>query len=324
MKKVSNTFVSAIIVADENAHNLEKKVNSTTKLLKARYTNYEVVVVNNGVSQKELALLVKLLPKVACIRIIQLSRVDDTDTAVFAGLEAAIGDIVCILYNDDPVELIPDFVEKLKSHDIVFGVATDIKRGSWLETLGARLFYWYSKRYLGINIPNGSTYFIAMNRNVVNAITHNKRNRRHIRHIAKQVGFGSTNLKYSLPKKQDAYSNMNPLALVSRAIDLVSSYSSHPLRLLTYFGVLAGLLNLMYAFYVIIVNISVNDIEKGWTSTSLQSSLMFFLLFMILAILAEYIGKILNEVQGEPPYHVMSELSSTVSIADETRRNVTK
>jgi hypothetical protein len=45
---------------------------------------------------------------------------------------------------------------------------------------------------------------------------------------------------------------------------------------------------------------------------------------MILAALAEYIGKILNETQQEPPYHIMSEFSSTSNVADETRRNVTK
>jgi len=80
----------------------------------------------------------------------------------------------------------------------------------------------------------------------------------------------------------------------------------------------------VYAVYVVVVNLSNREIERGWTTQSLQSSAMFFILFIILAALSEYIGKILVETQQEPPYHIMQELSSTISVADETRVNVTK
>jgi len=163
-----------------------------------------------------------------------------------------------------------------------------------------------------------------MNRSAANALTRSGRFMRHIRHMSKRVGFTSINYEYKLPDEARLYTNVGSPALFSRAIDLVSNYSSHPLRVLTYFGLFAGMVNILYAVYVVVVNLSRNDIEKGWTTLSLQSSFMFFVLFMILAVLAEYIGKILNESQSEPPYHIMQELSSTVSIADETRLNVTK
>src|SRR5699024_7839350 len=105
---------------------------------------------------------------------------------------------------------------------------------------------------------------------------------------------------------------------------MIAGYSNHPLRALSYLGIFAGLLNVIYAVYVVLINISRIDVEKGWTTLSLQSSIMFFILFMILAVLCEYIGKILVESRNESPYHIMQELSSTISLADETRRNVAK
>ena len=53
---------------------------------------------------------------------------------------------------------------------------------------------------------------------------------------------------------------------------------------------------------------------------SLQLSVMFFLLFMFLVVLAEYVGKILKEARDDASYIVMDELSSTVSIADTERK----
>jgi glycosyltransferase involved in cell wall biosynthesis len=323
MSKKSNVFVSVIFVADEHAEDVAKRTRLISKELISRYSNYEILIVDNGLGRKEFEALKSLLPKIACIRVVRLSKNYDTDTAIFAGVEASIGDFVCILYSHDPVELIPEFIKKAHDVDIVFGVATNLKRRNYLEEWGAKIFYWYSKRYMEIDIPKGATYYICMNRSAANALTRSGRFMRHIRHMANQVGFESAVLEYKLPIGKTQYTTVRSTTLISRFIDLVSNYSSHPLRVLSYFGIIGGLLNLAYAVYVLVINLSTNDIAKGWTTLSLQASIMFFILFMILALLAEYVGKILNEVQQEPPYHIMQELSSTVSIADETRRNVT-
>jgi glycosyltransferase involved in cell wall biosynthesis len=323
--KISNFFVSAVLVVDVQTEAVAERITELSKILRARYANYEIVLVDNGITLDELVDVKALLPKVACIRVIRLSRSHDTDTAIFAGVEASIGDYVCTLYNNDPVDLVPEFIETNRKDDIVFGIATNLRRKGYVEELGARLLYWYSKRFLHINIPRGSTYFISMNRSAANALTRSGRFMRHIRHMAKRVGFQSTNLRYALPDAgRGSYHRTSASTYWSRAIDLISNYSNHPLRVVTYFGLVAGLLNVLYAVYVVVIRVSDDSVARGWSTLSLQSSLMFFILFLILALLAEYIGKILNETQQEPPYHIMQELSSTVSIADETRRNVTK
>lgn len=324
MPKVADNFVSAILVVDEHTAGAADTIRKLSALLKKRYANYEVLIMDNGLHGAQLTAIKKLMPAVPCLRLIRLSRTTDTDTVIFAGIEASIGDFVCTLYNNDPVDLVPKFVEKAQEHDIVFGIANNMKRTGLLERIGARAFYWYSERYLRISVPNGSTYFICMNRTAANALTRSGRYMRHIRHMSKLVGFRSVNQVYELPVSTESYAKQSSGTLISRGIDLVSNYSSHPLRALSYFGLFAGFLNIVYACYVVVINLSADHIAQGWTTLSLQSSLMFFILFMIMTVLAEYIGKILNETQHEPPYHIMQELSSTISIADETRRNVTK
>jgi glycosyltransferase involved in cell wall biosynthesis len=323
MSKLLNTFISAVLITDSETRKIQPRIVKTAKILKEHYANYEVIVIANGLPGDELAEIKKILPTVPCIRVIRLTRNESTDTAVYGGVEAAIGDHVCILYNNDPEALIPKFVTANQDKDIVFGVAKNLKRQSAFEVAGAKLFYWYNRRNVGVDIPAGSTYYMCLNRSAANALTRSNRNVRHIRHLAKIIGFDAANLEYELPE-DTIYTRSKRRDLVLKALDMLSSYSSHPLRVLSYFGIIAGLLNLLYAFYVVIVNLYNHDVAKGWTTLSLQSSAMFFILFMILAVLSEYIGKILVDSRDEPPYHIMNELSSTISLADETRRNVTK
>ncbi len=322
MTKLIDTFISVVLITDADTRKIQSRIAKTSDILQQNYANYEIVVVDNGLDAGELSAVKAMLSSVACIRVIRLTRNESIDTAVYGGVEAAIGDHVCILYNNDPERLIPKFVAQNRDKDIVFGVANNLKRQTLFERIGAKLFYWYNQRYVGVDIPAGSTYYICLNRNAANALTRSSRNVRHIRHLAKLIGFDSTNLHYDLPKNV-VYTKSKRRNLVLKAFDMISSYSSHPLRVLTYFGIIAGLLNLFYAVYVVIVNLYNQNVAKGWTTLSLQSSAMFFILFIILGVLSEYIGKLLVDSRNEPAYHVMQELSSTISLADETRRNVT-
>jgi hypothetical protein len=186
--------------------------------------------------------------------------------------------------------------------------------------MGRRLFYWYNRRFLGIDIPLRATYLIGLTRRAVNPLTASQRSHRYLRHLIRFIGFRLTDYSYSPtegPSRRRTFK-----AGYTEAIEMVSSYSTHPLRVVTVVGVLAGLFNLLYAVYVIVVRLVADRVAEGWTTTSLQLSLMFFVISVIIAVQAEYIGRILTETRREPSYFVMEELESETLIADLERRNV--
>jgi dolichol-phosphate mannosyltransferase len=199
MAKLLDKFVSVVLVGDEHSKGVAARIEKTAELLKKHYANYEVVLVASGLAAEEIEAVKAILPVVPCIRMIRLAKPKDVDTAIFAGVEAAIGDNICILYNGDPIKFIPYFVSENEDKDIIFGVATNLHRKGPFEKLGARLFYWYNRKYLKIDIPRGSTYYVCINRNVANALTSSDRTIRHFRHLAKLVGFSSSNYAYFLP-----------------------------------------------------------------------------------------------------------------------------
>jgi hypothetical protein len=245
---------------------------------------------------------------------------------VFAGLEAAIGDYVVVMMpTTDPTRVITDLVEIMrKGQDIVFGLSkTPIPR-SLLGSIGARVFYWYGRKYLGLAIPPDSTHLVGLNRRSINALTRIKGRYRHVRHLTRQVGFKTGTYHYT---QLDGGTSAKERGLVESwrlAKEIIVSYSHHPLRVVSRLGLVASAVNLIFATYVIAVYVLNRRVAEGWTTLSLELAVMFFLLFLILSVLCEYVGRILEETRAQPAYHIMEEMVSTALVADATRRNITK
>ena len=104
------------------------------------------------------------------------------------------------------------------------------------------------------------------------------------------------------------------------AFVVLSSIS--PLRLVSYLGIVAGSLNLLYVVYVIAVNLVRDHVAEGWTTLSVQMSAMFFMVFLILVMISEYVGRTLEEAGDRPIYDVLEERNSSELLPLHDRRNI--
>ncbi len=317
---VRDIFVSCVVVAKADTENLSDYVQGLSDILRNHYTNYEIIVVDNGVVEKEIHKLTDCLLRLPCIRIIRLAQHFKYDTALFAGLEVSIGDFVCTLDPSiDPANSVPSLIESNEGKDVVQGVSEVPIKGA---KIGRRLFYWYNRRYIGIDIPLNATYLASYSRRAVNSLTQTTRSQRHIRHLARRVGYAYETFPYQPTK--DISSQKKLKTGFIEALEIAISYSTHPLRFVTWLGLTASMINAAYAIYVVVLNLVGDTVAEGWTTTSLQLSLMFFVLFIILVIISEYIGRILMESYKDPHYYITDELTSSVALADTERRNITK
>lgn len=321
--KLQDIFVSIVVVARPESEKVDKYITDIFKLLSSSYKNYEIIIVDNNAPAKGMVAVTNLLCQIPCIRIIKLSQQLKYDTAIFAGLEVSIGDYVCTIDPTiDSITEIKSFVTMNQSYDVIQGVSTIPIQGAFGTQVGRRLFYWYNRKYIGIDIPLNATYLASFSRRAINSLTSSGRNHRHIRHLARRIGYGYFAQEYT-PIQNPSNQRRFRMGVVE-ALEIVTSYSTHPLRFVTWLGLIASVINVMYACYVVAINLFVQNLAPGWTSTSMQSSLMFFVLFIIMVILSEYIGRILTESCREPNYLVADELVSTVALADAERRNITK
>ena len=323
---VIDCFVSVATTLDTVDGHTKKFLTSTATLLQKHYTNYELIIVANGLADDVVEDLAQILQEYPCIRIIRLSRSYNQEVATFAAIESAIGDYVVVASAaNDPTSAISKLVDILREkNDIVFGVSKTPLPYPFLAKLGRRWFFWYSGHFLEINIPLNTTYLMGMNRRAINALTQIKGHHRHIRHISAQVGFKTAIYEYT-PKFDNGFAKRGFLKSANLALEIAVSYSRHPLRLLSKASLIVSLLNILVAIYTVTVYLARHgQVAEGWTTMTLEMSVMFFFVFLMLAVIAEYIGQIREEMRDQPPYHIMEELTSNVLIADETRRNISK
>lgn len=319
----ADIFISVVAVVDASTFDVEYFVRSLDGDIRPRYSNYEILLVDNGLAADELTMLRDLLDEIDCVRVLRLSRIFSTDGAIFAGLEAAIGDYLVIVgVEHDPVEVVAPVVDLLRGGgaDIVQGISQVPIGGTWSSSLGRRVFYWYNRQYLDVDIPSRATQLTGLTRRAVNSLTATARSHRYMRHLIRHVGYRIANFEY-MPRvgstRQRAVGSG-----AREAVEMISSYSTHPLRVVTLLGSVAALFNLLYAAYVLTFTLVIGGVMEGWTTTSLQLSLMFFIISVVLAVQSEYLGRILTETRREPSYVIMEELESETLISDLHRRNV--
>lgn len=321
--KRSDVFVSVVAVCVESSSEVSGFVANVQGFLASSYSNYEIVVVDNGLKPAELADLRKQLLTVPCVRVLRLSRKFAFDAAVFAGLEATIGDRVVVMNpSTDPVHVVSEVLELLRDSgaDIVQGVSTVPIGQGLVSRIGRSMFYYYNKRFLDVDIPSRATYLTGLTRRAVHSLSATSRSHRYLRHLLRHVGYQIEEYSYlpSVPRHREHAL----LAGLGEGVEMISSYSTHPLRGMTALALLAALANVLYVVYVIVVQFVASSVVEGWTSTSLQVSLMFFAISLVLAVQSEYIGRILTETRREPDYIIMEEITSNILIPDEERRNV--
>jgi dolichol-phosphate mannosyltransferase len=321
----SDCVVSVIAPLSNDEEIVESFVRETAAVLKEHYAHYELVLVDDGSTDGTVARVTALLGEIDCIRLIRCSRSFGIEVAISAGLDSVIGDFVVVMLPDsDPPSLVPRMVELSRS-DSGTVVGVRIRRADeplW-SRCGARLFYAYCNKRLRLNVTENSTYFRVLSRQAVNAIIQIKDRMRFLRIFSADVGFPIVPFPYEPISRRAVRRPRRLIDAVSLGVGIIVSNSTHPLRLVSWLGLVLSGLNLAYIVYVLLVYLFKKKVAEGWATLSLQNAVMFFCLFLFFTVLCEYVARVIGELRTRPLYHTLEERNSSVAITDESCRNVT-
>jgi glycosyltransferase involved in cell wall biosynthesis len=317
-------FISLVAPLDNDGAIVRPFVEELAQVLESFASSYEIILVDDFSHDDTVDQVEELLACQPHLRLIRLSRRFGADIAIAAGLHSAIGDcVVVMLPNCDPVEAVPDLVELVDSgHGVVTGTARRLPGEGRLHRWLRSWFFWYCRQILHLSIPEHATRFQAFSRKAVTAITRIHANTVQFPAVASTVGYDSTTFPYQQICRTMKAARRPLLYYLQRAAAITVSNSVHPLRFVSYLGGMAGLLNLVYVFYVLLVNLIKEQVAEGWTTISLQVSAMFFFVFLILIVVCEYLGYVLEETKDRPLYHVLEERNGSLVRSFSERRNV--
>ncbi len=320
----ADVFVSVVAVLRSYARFLPAFVTEAYRTLDERYTNFELVLVDNGSRDDTPGVVRELLTGHKCVRYLRLSRRMKPETAVMAGLDAAIGDYVVTVHPEfDPPGEISALVDQCRNGaDVVFGIAPFASPPGPLYRVLRWGFYLTARRLLGLDPVRVNSGFRCLSRAAVNALTRVRQRKRFFGLMASEIGLSTATHPYRFISRTGRSPRVNLRRSVRTAASMAVNHSVAPLRLVSLLGLTGSFLSLLYSLYVVGVYLFKQDVMSGWTTLSLQVSGLFFLVFVMLTMIGEHLGRLLDEAVDRPLYHVREEQASAVMLSDLARRNV--
>jgi dolichol-phosphate mannosyltransferase len=327
VSRFEDQVISTIAPLRNDGAVVEEFMRSIHAVLTASFDQFEVILVDDGSTDDTEQIVLKNIDAYPGMRYVRLPRHFGTEIALAAGLDRAIGDLCVILQAGfDPPALVPDFVRKCRdSGRIVLGQLREAsKTASIFYRLGRRAFHFITSRLLALPLPRNTTYFMALDRRAIQQIGRTRDKKRYFKAIAVYIGLPHVTLPYDPIVGPDG--RIPHLRTFWEAVDLslevIVMNSQRPLRIVTMGALFIGMMNFLYFLYVAAVYVFKDQVAEGWVTQSAHSSLSFVLLFAILAVIAEYIGRVLEETRSRPLYYIVAERSAKMHVANMQRKNV--
>jgi hypothetical protein len=316
-------FVSVVAPCRNAGPSFAAALEGVIRVLAEHYSYYEVVIVDDASTDDTPRKTTDLLKVHEGLRLIRLTKPHGVDIAVSAGLDSAIGDFVVVMDPlSDPAAMIPDLVSQcLKTGGVHYGESTG-RRSGILHRLGAAAFAWYCRRHLRVDPQRRSGIFRVFSRAAVNNFTQMKDRSRMLRLMTANLGVEVHSFPYTPTSPSRLLEAGGLFDDLNMAFDILVATSRHPLRWFSRLGVMAAFLNVLYALYVVGIYLFKSRVAEGWVTLSMQQAVMFFFLFLVAAVLCEYVGKILVESQNRPLYTILEERNSSVLVDAAKRRNI--
>jgi len=302
--------ISIVIPACNEEGNLEKIYSEILKAMD-KEQSFEIVFVDDGSSDKSWKTIKALSRKDNKVRGIRFSRNFGHQYALYAGLMNSRGDVMITMDADlqHPPSLIPQLLDEWhKGSKIVNTLRIDHKNISAVKKVTSWLFYKIFSFLSGVEMGPGTSEFRLLDRQVVNELLKFNESGIFLRGLVHWIGFGNVRIPYQCQDRYSGQTKYSFFKMCKFAWRGITSFSIVPLRVGIFIGILTSLLSFYQLLDVLYTKLFTERAVPGWATTVGLISLLFGVLFILLGILGEYIGRILLEVRGRPRY-VVSETS---------------
>ena len=283
----------------------------------------EILFVDDGSSDSSVEIIKDLAAQDRRISLIRLSRNFGKEAALSAGLDHAESDAVVIIDADlqDPPELIPEMVRLWKEgYDTVYGQRTERRGETFLKRYTASLFYRFVGNLGRVSIPRDTGDFRLLSRRSVLALRNLTESNRFMKGLFAWIGYRQIALRYSRDPRHAGETKFNYWKLWNFALDGITSFTTAPLKLASYIGVVLSLSSFAYGVYVILKTLIYGDPVPGYPS--LMTVVLFIggIQLLFLGVLGEYLGRMFDETKRRPLYlieeHMRASPERPISIDD--------
>jgi polyisoprenyl-phosphate glycosyltransferase len=305
---LTDKLISVVVACYRDAGNVREMYSRLTSVLPQVTANYEIIFVNDNSPDNAEELLLEIASHDAHVTVISHSRNFGSQMAFTSGMRQSLGDAVILMDGDlqDPPETIPVLIaEWAKGYDVVYGVREQRQENPLME--GARkLFYRLYRRLSYIDVPVDAGDFSVMSRRVVDAMLQMPERDRFLRGLRSWVGFRQTGVPYVRAARFAGESTNSLLENVRWAKRGIFSFSYRPLELISLMALMVTFLAGAAIVIYFILYFVIPNAPRGYLTLLVAILLLGAVQLFSLSIIAEYLGRVFEEVKQRPQFIVRS------------------
>ncbi len=267
----------------------------------------ELIFVNDGSRDGTLSFLLQLAAARDDVTLVNFSRNFGKEAAMTAGLDHARGDAVVLMDVDlqDPPELVAAFVEKWREgYDIAYGLRQSRASDTRAKRVTAGAFYAWFNRISDTPIPVNVGDFRLLDRRVVHALRQLPERGRFMKGLFAWVGFPSVAVPFERAARAHGQSTWNYWKLWNFALEGIVSFSTAPLKIWSYLGLLLAIGAALYALFILARVFLVGIDVPGYASLIVVMLMGTALNLISLGMIGEYVGRLFVETKRRPVYIV--------------------
>lgn len=278
--------------------------------------SYECVFVNDGSKDNTFHELKKLVDEnQGNIQVVSFSRNFGKESAIYAGLSHAKGDMVCIIDADlqQRPEVVLQMVDILDMKPEVDCVAAyqDKRKESGLLSAVKSCFYKIINKMSDVEFVNGASDFRLMRRQMVNAVLSMTEYHRFSKGLLSWVGFTTEYIPYDVQVREHGTSKWNVMGLIKYALEGIIGFSTAPLKIATLAGFVSAFSSILYLIVVIIQKLAFGIDLPGYPTIIVLMLFLGGLILFSLGIIGEYLARIYVQIKNRPIYIEKTHLETT-------------
>lgn len=272
----------------------------------SKTVEFEILFINDGSKDDTLKIVKDLANKDSKVKYISFSRNFGKEAAIFAGLENSTGDYVTLMDADlqDPPSLLKEMYQAVtkEGYDAV-GTRRSTRKGEpIIRSFFARLFYKLINKMTSIEMVDGARDYVFMKRIVADAIISLKEYNRYTKGLFSFVGFNVKWIEYENVQRVAGETKWSFWKLTKYALEAITAFSTTPLILASFIGVLFCIISFLLILVIIGKTIIFGDPTSGWPSLVCIIFMLSGIQLFFLGIIGQYLAKTYLEVKQRPIY----------------------
>ena len=269
--------------------------------------NYEVIFINDGSEDNTQEKIMNLADSNPNVKYISFSRNFGKESAIYAGLINATGDLVGLMDADlqHPPILLLEMIEAIhEGYDTAAAKRISKKGEPILNSLGSKLFYRLFNSISNIELVSGATDYRVMTRQVTDAVLQMNEYNRFSKGLFQWVGFETKWIEYENIERVAGESTWSIGDLLRYSIKAIVAFTTIPLSLSIILGFIISVLAFIYLMFIIVKYLLYSDPVQGFSTTICAILFLGGVQMILIGILGKYLENTYNETKNRPIFIV--------------------